>query len=228
MRRITLDTETTGLDPNSGHKIIEIGCVELNDKIPSGKTWHKYINPKRNIPEEALKIHGISEKFLSDKPVFKEVVDDFLDFIKDSELIIHNAKFDMGFINSELTNINYSLITNMKIIDTLKVAKLKFPGSPVSLNSLCRRFGIDLSKRIKHGALLDAELLAEVYLELSGGRQRGLNLVENKETKKDLKKLNQNINKTINYKRREFSINEKELEAHEKMIKKINNPIWKM
>ena len=174
MREIVLDTETTGLDPGTGDKIVEIGAVELWNHLPTGKTFHKYLNPERNMPEEAQAVHGLTEDFLRDKPLFSQIVDDFLRFIKDSKLIIHNASFDMKFINAELELAKKSKLSGDIAIDTLSIARKKFPGSPASLDSLCRRFKIDNTARVMHGALLDSQILAEVYLELIGGRQPDL------------------------------------------------------
>jgi len=174
MREIVLDTETTGFEPSEGDRIVEIGAVELFNHLPTGQTYHQYINPKRNMPEAAFNVHGLSEEFLSDKPVFKDIAQEFIDFIKDSKLVIHNASFDMKFLNAELGWINRPALPMHQAIDTLAIARRKFPGSPASLDALCRRFGIDNSSRTLHGALLDSEILAEVYLELVGGRQPDL------------------------------------------------------
>lgn len=174
MREIVLDTETTGFEPSEGDRIVEIGAVELFNHLPTGRTYHQYINPERNMPEAAFNVHGLSEEFLSTKPLFKDIAQDFIDFIKDSKLVIHNASFDMKFLNAELKWVNRSALPNHQAIDTLAIARRKFPGSPASLDALCRRFGIDNSSRTLHGALLDSEILAEVYLELVGGRQPDL------------------------------------------------------
>ncbi|HHL22335.1 MAG TPA: DNA polymerase III subunit epsilon [Aliiroseovarius sp.] len=174
MREIVLDTETTGLEPARGDRIVEIGAVELINHMPTGKTYHQYINPERTMPQEAYEVHGLSDEFLADKPVFKEIAADFLAFIGDSRLVIHNASFDMKFINAELEWAGLPGLPMERAHDTLAVARQKFPGSPASLDALCRRFGIDNSSRELHGALLDSEILAEVYLELVGGRQPGL------------------------------------------------------
>jgi DNA polymerase-3 subunit epsilon len=174
MREIVLDTETTGFEPNEGDRIVEIGAVELFNHLPTGRTYHQYINPKRNMPEAAFNVHGLFEEFLSDKPVFKDIVQEFIDFIKNSKLVIHNASFDMKFLNAELGWVNRPALPMHQAIDTLAIARRKFPGSPASLDALCRRFGIDNSSRTLHGALLDSEILAEVYLELVGGRQPDL------------------------------------------------------
>ena len=174
MREIVLDTETTGFEPSEGDRIVEIGAVELFNHLPTGRTYHQYINPERNMPEAAFNVHGLSEEFLSTKPLFKDIAQDFIDFIKDSKLVIHNASFDMKFLNAELKWVNRPALPNNQAIDTLAIARRKFPGSPASLDALCRRFGIDNSSRTLHGALLDSEILAEVYLELVGGRQPDL------------------------------------------------------
>ncbi len=174
MREIVMDTETTGLDPSTGDRIVEIGCVELLNHMPTGRTYHQYINPKRSMPKEAFEVHGLGDEFLSDKPVFSEVGQQFLDFIGDSKLVIHNAAFDMKFLNAELKWMGLPQIPWEQALDTLAIARKRFPGSPASLDSLCRRFGIDNSSRTLHGALLDSEILAEVYLELIGGRQPDL------------------------------------------------------
>ena len=177
MREIILDTETTGLDPTRGDRIVEIGALELLNHLPTGHTFHAYINPERNMPAEAEAVHGLSSVFLADKPVFGAIAQDFLNFIADSALVIHNASFDMGFLNAELMFLKRPVIPPERVIDTLFLARQKHPGSANSLDALCRRYGIDNSRRTKHGALLDSELLAEVYLELIGGRQTALNLV---------------------------------------------------
>ncbi|MEJ6393298.1 DNA polymerase III subunit epsilon [Gymnodinialimonas sp. 2305UL16-5] len=173
MREIVLDTETTGLNPfdTPRHRIVEIGAVELWNQVPTGKTYHQYINPERDMPTEAFEVHGIGDEFLADKPVFTQVVQAFLDFVGDAKMVIHNAEFDMRFLNAELEWAGHRLLPNDQALDTLKIARRRFPGSPASLDALCRRFGIDNSAREKHGALLDSEILAEVYLELTGGKQ---------------------------------------------------------
>lgn len=174
MREIAFDTETTGLDPRNGDRLVEIGGVEMLNHVPTGRTYHVYINPERDVPEGAFAVHGLSTEFLSDKPKFAAVVDDFLAFVGDSTLVIHNASFDMGFINMELNRVGRPPIPRTQVIDTLELARRKHPMGPNSLDALCSRYGIDNSRRTKHGALLDSELLAEVYLELIGGRQRAL------------------------------------------------------
>lgn len=171
MREIVLDTETTGFEPDQGDRIVEIGAVELWNHLPTGKTYHQYINPERAMPQEAFDVHGLGDEFLADKPVFAAIAQEFLDFVGEAKLVIHNAAFDMKFLNAELGWQNLPLLPFDQAIDTLAIARKRFPGSPASLDALCRRFGVDNSAREKHGALLDSEILAEVYLELVGGRQ---------------------------------------------------------
>lgn len=180
MREIVLDTETTGLDPKSGHRLVEIGAVELVNRFPTGRTWHHYMNPERDMPEEAFNVHGISGEFLVDKPLFETLADDFLEFIDDAMLVIHNAAFDIGFLNYELAGLDRPIIPQHQVLDTLALARRKHPGAQNSLDALCRRFKIDNSARTKHGALLDAELLADVYLELIGANQGALELSGNR------------------------------------------------
>jgi len=176
MREIVMDTETTGLEPNGGDRIVEIGGVELINHLPTGRTYHQHINPERPMPREAFEIHGLGDSFLRDKPVFDRIADDFLAFIDGAKLVIHNASFDMGFLNAELVRSGRPGLPADLAIDTLAMARRKFPGAQASLDALCKRLGVDNSAREKHGALLDSEILAEVYLELLGGRQRGLTL----------------------------------------------------
>jgi DNA polymerase III subunit epsilon len=175
MREIVLDTETTGLDPAAGHRVVELGCVEIMNMVATGKTFHVYFNPEMLMPAGAQDIHGLSDEFLADKPLFVDQADAFLEFIGDAQLVIHNASFDIGFLNAELARVDKPKLAN-PYFDTVTMARRKFPGQRASLDALCERFGIDNSSRTKHGALLDSELLAEVYLELSGGRQRDLGL----------------------------------------------------
>ncbi len=176
MREIVLDTETTGLDPRNGDRVVEIGCVELINHVPTENEFHVYINPERDMPTAAFEVHGLSEEFLADKPVFADIADGFLDFIAESPLVIHNATFDMGFLNAELKLLNRPILPADRAIDTLTMARKKFPGSPSSLDALCRRYDVDLTVRDKHGALIDSILLARVYLELIGGAQPNLDL----------------------------------------------------
>ncbi len=224
MREIVLDTETTGVDPLSGHRVVEIGCVELHRGIPTGENFHTYLNPERDMPDEAFRIHGLSGEFLKTKPVFAEVVDKFIEFIADSQLVIHNASFDMRFINAELERVGFAPLPMSRALDTVMVARKKFPGSPASLDALCRRFNIDLSARTKHGALLDAELLAEVYLELLGGRQSTLGLDSSATV--NVQVIQQAEKQTQVLEARNFPVSEEELAAHAELIRKIKNPIW--
>ena len=178
MREIVLDTETTGLDPLRGDRLVEIGCVEIFNRMPTGQTFHRYINPERDMPDEAFAVHGLSTQFLSDKPLFADVAEEFLDFIGDAPLVIHNASFDIGFINAELGRVARAAIPRDRLVDTLLLARRKHPGVSNRLDDLCSRYAIDNSRRTKHGALLDAELLAEVYIDLIGARQSQLILTE--------------------------------------------------
>lgn len=171
MREIVLDTETTGFEPESGDRIVEIGAVELHNHVPTGRTYHQYINPERSMPQEAFEVHGLGDAFLSDKPKFAQIGQAFVDFVGDAKLVIHNAAFDMKFLNAELSWMGLPKLPWDQAVDTLAIARKRFPGSPASLDALCRRFAIDNSARTLHGALLDSEILAEVYLELIGGRQ---------------------------------------------------------
>ena len=191
MREVVLDTETTGLSPKSGDRIVEIGCVELINHLPTGQSFHEYINPERDMPEQAQAVHGLSEEFLSDKPLYAAISDAFDDFIGDSPLIIHNADFDMGFLNAERERLGLEPMPMTRAIDTVQMARRKFSGSQVNLDALCRRFQIDNSDRDLHGALKDARLLAEVYLELIGGRQQGLELAAETATAMNAAEKNQ-------------------------------------
>jgi DNA polymerase-3 subunit epsilon len=176
IREIVLDTETTGLDPQTGDRLVELGCIELFNSLPTGETFHRYIDPERDMPAEAFRVHGLSREFLTGKPKFAEIAEEFLAFIGDAKLVIHNAEFDMKFLNAELKRVGLAPLTFERVIDTLSLARRKHPGAPNSLDALCARYGVDNSRRTKHGALLDSEILAEVYLELSGGRQAALQL----------------------------------------------------
>ena len=178
MREIVLDTETTGLDPLRGDRLVEIGCIEIFNRMPTGQTFHRYINPERDMPQEAFAVHGLSAEFLSDKPLFSQVAAEFLEFIGDAPLVIHNASFDVSFINAELNRISLPAIVRDRLVDTLLLARRKHPGVSNRLDDLCSRYAIDNSRRTKHGALLDAELLAEVYIDLIGARQSQLILTE--------------------------------------------------
>lgn len=223
MREIALDTETTGLDPLAGHRIIEIGCVEMIDRIRTGKSYQAYINPERDVPEEAFHIHGLSNAFLADKPLFSAIAKDLLEFIGDSRLVIHNAQFDMKFINYELELLELPAISMERVTDTITIARRKFPGAPAKLDALCKRFNIDLSARVKHGALLDSELLADVYLELMGGRQEAMLLsTAPTEAKSEVQAADAKIIPL-----RSFPPTGEELAAHEEFLQQINNPLWK-
>ncbi len=178
MREIVFDTETTGFDPDSGDRIVEIGALELVNHVVTGKSFHEYLNPERDMPQSAFEVHGLSAEFLADKSLFADVADEFLKFIGDAPLIAHNASFDMKFINAELRKANREVLPLARAIDSLLIARKKYPGAPASLDALCRRFNVDSSGRTLHGALLDSQLLAEVYLELIGGREPGLTLIE--------------------------------------------------
>lgn len=182
-REIVFDTETTGLDPLTGDRLVEIGCVELLNSIPTGEVFHRYLDPERDMPAEAFRVHGLSREFLAGKPKFAEIVEDFVAFIGDAKLVAHNAEFDFKFINAELRRANRDPLLHERIVDTLALARRKHPGSPNSLDALCSRYGIDNSRRTKHGALLDAEILAEVYLELCGGRQTAMVLATSESRK---------------------------------------------
>lgn len=229
MREIVFDTETTGMDPAEGDKLVEIGCVELINHIPTGKTYHQYINPEREVPPEAVAVHGLTLEKLKDEPTFGEIVGDFLDFIgTDSKLIAHNAPFDVKFINAEMKTFGFPSLDPKRVIDSLVIARQKFPGSPASLDALCRRFNIDNSNRTLHGALLDSEILAEVYLELLGGRQRGLGIEP--EPEREIKRDAGNSTVVMAEKKfrepRVFEISAAEKKAHQNMCDGLSNAIW--
>ena len=211
MREVFLDTETTGLSYRDGHKIVEIACIETLDLIPTGNIFHKLINPKRSMPEEAFKVHGFSEEFLKDKVTFDKIADEFLNLKKKKKIIIHNASFDLGFLDGELTSIKKEKMNKKLVIDSLEVARNKFPGVSNSLDALCRKFNIDLSRRAKHNALLDCELLREVYINLLDVREPKLNLSSNS--------LDQNIISTKEYNKKILPISEKEIIKHKVFIK---------
>jgi len=220
MREIVLDTETTGMDPLDGHRLVEIGCVELENHLPTGRTYHQYINPERDVPEEVVAVHGLTTERLANEPTFGEIVGDFLDFLgEDSRLVIHNAEFDMKFINAELKMFGFPDVPNKRVFDTLALARKKFPGSPANLDALCRRFHIDNSNRTLHGALLDSELLAEVYLELLGGRQQGLGI----EQKRELKTSENKAVERKYRKPRNFPVPELELKAYKAMKEELKS-----
>jgi len=221
MREIVLDTETTGFRQNDGDRIVEIGCIELVNHVATGNNYHQYINPERDMPEEAFNVHGLSEEFLSDFPLIADVMDEFLEFIGDeTPLVIHNAEFDMRFINAELGLLGRKPLPMSRSIDTVRMARQKFPGAPASLDALCRRFSIDNTTRTLHGALLDAELLAEVYLELIGGRQVGFELAQDK--------TNETVAAQDSQRRdpRPHNASDAEQTAHATFLEKIKDPLW--
>ena len=213
MNEIFLDTETTGLSFQEGHKIVEIACIETQDLIPTNKIFHTLINPERDIPEEAFKIHGFSKEFLSTKKTFNQIADEFLDFIKGKKIIIHNASFDLGFLNNELGKIKKQTINQTEVIDSLEVARNKFPGTSNSLDALCKRFNIDLSKRAKHNALLDCELLREVYINLLDAKEPKFNLSSAINSEARFSAREKTYNKTI------INISEEELKKHKQFLK---------
>tara|TARA_Y100000590_G_scaffold241506_1_gene271538 strand:+ start:598 stop:1266 length:669 start_codon:yes stop_codon:yes gene_type:complete len=215
MKEIVLDTETTGLSVKDGHRIVEIGCIELDDLIPTKKIFHCHLNPERKVSEEALKVHGYSDEFLSDKKKFAEIADDFLEFIKDKKVIIHNADFDIAHINNELLIAGKKKITKTNIVDTLDIARNKFPGSAINLDALCKRFRIDNSKREKHTALIDCELLSKVYINLIDQKEPKLNFNDFNEIKKD--KNNSRIN---SYSKKIITPSVEEIKEHKEFLKK--------
>ncbi len=221
MREIILDTETTGLDPEAGHRIVEIAALEVIDGVTTGKMFHSYVNPERDMPDEAYRIHGLSQGFLEQHPRFAVITDEFLDFISGATLVIHNAEFDMRFINAELARLRKGPIGMESVVDTVELARRRFPGAQASLDALCRRFGIDNSARTTHGARLDAELLAEVYSELTGGRQAGLGLAPAgaKAPPADARSVSARAP-------RPHAPTDEELEAHAELVKGLKKPIW--
>jgi DNA polymerase-3 subunit epsilon len=225
MREIVFDTETTGLDPQTGDRLVEIGCIELVNRVPTGETFHAYFNPERDMPAEAEAVHGLSITFLSDKPLFAERAADFLDFIGDSPMVAHNAGFDFAFINAELAMCAMEPVDRARMVDTVAIARRKHPGAKLSLDALCTRYGIDRSHRTKHGALLDAELLAQLYVELMGGRQIGLELAA--ET------VVANIRETVVTVSRKFraprphAASEAELARHAEFVNGLSDPLWR-
>jgi len=222
MREIVLDTETTGLDPRTGDRVVEIGCIELLNHIPTGETYHQYINPERAMPDEAFNVHGLSEAFLSDHPVFADIADAFLEFVGDAKLVIHNAVFDLKFLNSELERLDHTAIPMARAIDTVQMARQRFPGAQASLDALCRRFEIDNSSREKHGALLDTDLLALVYLELIGGRQPGLELAtQSRASAVQTRKVERHMRPA-----RPHAPAPDEEAAHAAMLEKLSGAIW--
>lgn len=228
MREIVWDTETTGLDPQNGDRIVEIGAVELNNHMPTGQVYHQYINPECPMPQSAFEIHGLGDDFLKDKPVFSVIAQDFLHFIGDANIVAHNAEFDMRFINTELKRAGFDPISASRSVDTLAIARKRFPGAQNSLDALCRRFGIDNSAREKHGALLDSEILAEVYLELLGGRQPDFSLNAGVTQKQDAQ-----IQESASYqlaprpKPLKSRLTQAEVDAHQAFIESLGTPaLW--
>ncbi|HZQ01657.1 MAG TPA: DNA polymerase III subunit epsilon [Reyranella sp.] len=223
MREIVLDTETTGLDPLAGHRVVEIGCIELVNMVATGRSLQLYLNPEMPMPAGAQDIHGLTDEFLADKPLFADKVEELLEFIGDAQLVIHNAQFDLGFLNAELERLKRPKLANT-YVDTVSVARRKFPGQRASLDALCERFAIDNSNRTKHGALLDAELLAEVYLELSGGRQRDLGLAAEVAVRAlgAIAAMPAGPARPV----RTFAPSAAELAAHAEFLKKLKDPLW--
>ena len=228
MREIVFDTETTGLSPLTGDRMVEIGCVELVNKVETGRTFHAYFNPQRAMPSGAEAVHGLSDAFLSDKPLFSDVVEDLLEFLGDCQLVAHNASFDFGFLNHELAHCGRPLVSMSRMVDTLAIARTRHPGAKHSLDALCSRFGVDRSIRIKHGALIDAQLLAQCYVELSGGRQIGLGLADiiTIEQKPD-PAFDSGAPLTIHIRPpRPHAPSEDELAAHAAFLNTLTDPIW--
>ena len=222
MREIVLDTETTGLDPLAGHRVVEIGCIELVNTVATGRTFHAYFNPEMIMPTGAQDIHGLTDEFLADKPLFAERIEQFLAFIGDAQLVIHNAQFDLGFLNAELERLGRPQLTNA-YVDTVSMARRKYPGQRVSLDALCERFGVDNSSRTKHGALLDSELLSEVYLELTGGRQRDLGLAPELAVRASLGLAATGLPVRAP---RPHVASAAELAAHAAFLAQITDPLW--
>ena len=230
MREIVFDTETTGLSPKDGHRLVEIGCVEIVNRCETGRTFHKYINPERSMPSEAEAVHGLSAIFLSDKPCFHEIVDDLVEFLGDAPLIAHNASFDFTFLNWELENCGREPVHMGRMVDTLAMARAKHPGAKHSLDALCTRFGVDRSQRIKHGALLDAELLTQVYVELCGGRQIGLMLAQAALAETTVALSTSTIKAAPRVVRppRPHVASPEELTRHAAFIQKLVDPLWEL
>ncbi|AMK16399.1 MULTISPECIES: DNA polymerase III subunit epsilon [Sphingobium] len=226
MREIIFDTETTGFDPASGDRLVEIGCIELFNRVPTGRTFHAYYNPQRAMPSAAEAIHGLSDIFLKDKPLFSAGVEELLDFLEDSHLVAHNARFDFGFLNHELKLCGRSEVSMERMIDTVTIARQLHPGAKHSLDALCSRYGIDRSHRIKHGALLDAELLAQLYIELTGGRQIGLGLAREEENDAIRAELAAGIAVRPVRPARLFTASAAELERHAAFVATLEKPLW--
>ncbi|MEN8196084.1 MAG: DNA polymerase III subunit epsilon, partial [Pseudomonadota bacterium] len=218
-----LDTETTGLDPSAGHRIVEIGCLELANKVPTGREFHSYLDPERDMPTSAFEIHGLSAEFLSGQPTFKAVAEDFLRFIRTDKLIIHNAEFDLRFLNAEIARVEREPIDHGRAIDTLLIARQKFPGAQASLDALCKRFGVDTTARVKHGALVDCGLLAQVYVELTGGRQPGLALHASADQDIPLETARERSVRPP----RPHAPAAEESAAHTAFLDKLDDPLWR-
>jgi DNA polymerase-3 subunit epsilon len=225
MREIIFDTETTGLDPQKGDRVVEIGCVEMVNRVPTGATYHAYFNPERDMPAEAEAVHGLSAAFLSDKPRFAEKAGEFLDFIADSPMVAHNAGFDFAFINFELAQCRLEPVCHSRMVDTVKIARMRHPGAKNSLDALCTRYGVDRSHRTKHGALLDAELLAQVYVELTGGRQIGLELAADVGGSL-VAAVTMVTRERVFRPARPHRASEAELAAHAEFLKTVKTPLW--
>ena len=227
MREIIFDTETTGFDPLTGDRMVEIGCIEMIGRVMTGETYHAYFNPERAMPAAAENVHGLSDKFLSDKPLFAQKADDLLAFLGDSPLVAHNASFDFGFLNNELQRCGREAIGLDRMVDTVALARVRHPGAKLSLDALCTRYGIDRSHRVKHGALLDAELLAHLYIELTGGRQIGLGLVDDAAAKTASAASENTIKTPRNYREpRPHAASADELARHRDFIAKIKDALW--
>ena len=231
MREIVFDTETTGLDPKTGDRMVEIGCIEMINRVATGESFHAYFNPQRDMPAGAEAVHGLSSAFLADKPLFADVAADLLEFLQDSPLVAHNAGFDFGFLNAELQIASMEAVCTSRMVDTVAIARKKHPGAKLSLDALCTRYGVDRSHRVKHGALLDAELLAQVYVELTGGRQIGLELAAETALQSD-KRLDGSketiLSRPAGERRapRPHSASEEELARHKAFLESIEEPLW--
>jgi DNA polymerase-3 subunit epsilon len=223
VREIILDTETTGLDPDAGHRIVEVGCIELLQRLPSGRQFQKYVNPERDMPEEAQAVHGLTTEFLAGQPKFVDIVEEFLEFIADAPLVIHNAQFDLKFLNAELTRLGKPAIEPARAVDTVVLARQRFPGAQASLDALCRRFEIDNSARNLHGALLDCQLLADVYLELSGGRQPGFDL----DSRRRVAPIGTTGRERSTRPVRPHEPTAEERAAHEALLARMTDPVWR-
>lgn len=229
MREIIFDTETTGLSPDEGHRMVEIGCIEMVGRMATGRIFHAFFNPQIPMPPEAERVHGHSDAFLADKPLFGARAEELLSFLGDATLVAHNAGFDMRFLNAELARVDVAPIPMARVIDTVAMARAKFPGSPASLDALCKRFGVDRSHRVLHGALLDAELLAQVYIELTGGRQIGLGLADDSADSRANSSARPNLfpaGERPHRLPRQFAASAAELAAHQDFLAKIKQPLW--